>query len=100
MSISAFKRLAVSLKDSVDDASDSDKRSELGKLESNYNSIKTQVFKFAGIDPLQDITDVNNAFVTDVEEPFIEFRNYVVPQLKDSSTSGGVSAASSDSSTK
>ena len=100
MTISAFKRLAVSLKDSVDDALDSDKRSELEKLESNYNSIKTQVVKFAGIDPLQDITGVNAAFVADVEEPFIEFRKYVVTQLKDSSTSGGVSTASSDSSTK
>ena len=73
MSISAFKRLAVSLKDSVNNASDSDKRLELEKLESNFNTIKTQVVKFAGIDHLQDITDVNAAFVADVEEPFVEF---------------------------
>ena len=37
MSITAFKRLAVSLKDSVVVASNSDKRQELKKLESNFN---------------------------------------------------------------
>ena len=100
MSISAFKRLAVSLKDSVDKASDLDKRRELEKLESNFNTIKTRIVKFAGIDHLQDITDVNAAFVADVEEPFVEFQKHIVTQLKDSSTSGGVSTVSSDSGTK
>ena len=55
LSISAFQRLAVGLKDSVKDASDSDKRRELEKLESNFNTIKTRFVKFAGINHTQDI---------------------------------------------
>ena len=100
MSISAFKRLAVSLKDSVKEASDSHKRRELEKLESDFSTIKTRVVKFAGIDHSQDITDIDASFVADVEVPFLEFQKHFVTQLKDSPTSGGVSSASSDSGTK
>ena len=90
MSISAFKRLSVSLKTSVDNASDSDKRSQLEKLETDFNTIKGQLIRCAEIDHNNDMSDINKSFVDDVEDPFVQFRNHIVDLLKDSSsTSGG-----------
>ena len=94
MSISAFNRLAVSLK-TVDEASDSDKRSQLTKLETEFNLIKGQLIKCAGIDHNNDMSDINKSFVDSVENPFVEFRDHIVGLLKNSSsTSGGTSSNS------
>ena len=66
-SISAFKRLAASKKDSLIAASDSVNRHELEKLEADFSSLKQQLVKFTGVDPNEDTTDMDEMFVTDVE---------------------------------
>ena len=95
--VAAFKRLVVSLTDSIVEASDWDKRRELEKLEADYSKLKSRFSKLPGIDSSQDVTDLSDQFVADVETPFASFQKKVISQLKDSSTSGGTSVSSSSS---
>ena len=100
MSVASFKRLAVSLKDSVINASDSDKRRELEKLEAEFTSVKQQLIKFAGIDHSQDISEINETFVSDAEKHYIDFRTFMVGELKDSSSTSGGAIFRTDQTTR
>ena len=100
-SIAGFKRLALSKKDSLIAASDSINRRELEKLEADFSSLKNQLVKFAGIDPSEDTTDIDESFIADVETVYLDIRKSIVTKLKDcSSTSGGASIAQSSSTKK
>ena len=62
----------LSLKDSVVDASHTDKRREWSKVEAEFNSLKSQLVKVAGIDIAQDIMDLQEKFAQDAEVPYLE----------------------------
>lgn len=72
--VAAFKRLVVSLTDSIVEASDWDKRRELDKLEADYSKLKSRFSKLPGIDSSQDVTDLSDQFVADVETPYASFQ--------------------------
>ena len=78
----AGKRLNLSLKDSVVDASDADKRREWSKVEAEFNSLKSQVVKVAGIDGSQDTSDLNEKFAQDAETPYLECQKWMLGQFK------------------
>ena len=86
--VTAFKRLVVSLQDSVVEASDWDKRRELEKLEADYSKLKSRYTKLAGIDSSQDISELGDKFITEVEFHFASFQKKIIGQLKESPTSG------------
>ena len=77
-----LSRLNLSLKDSVADASDADKRREWSKVEAEFNSLKNQVVKVAGIDGSQDMSDLNEKFAQDAETPYLECQKWMLGQFK------------------
>ena len=89
--IAAFKGLVVGLKDSVSNSSDSIKLHELKNAEVEFNSLKDQLVKLAGVDDTKDIEDIRTKFVDHAESTYVEFKNSVVRNMKDvsSKTSGG-----------
>ena len=98
-SIASFNRLASGLKASVVSSSDSIKKQELQKVDSEFSALKGLLTKLAGVDLDQDIADVQQKFVDDAEKVYLDFHAAVVKDLKDPSpTSGGKST--SDTSTK
>ena len=95
--IAAFKGLTVGLKDTVvSSSSDSVKVRELKKVETEFDFLKTQLIKLAGVDDTKDITVTRDLFLKDAETVYLEFRNSVLKNMKDaaSSTSGGDSSSS------
>ena len=80
--ILAFKGLAVGLKDSVSSSSDSIKRHELKNVETEFNSLKDQLVKLAGVDGTKDIEDMRKKFVDDAESAYVAFKNSVVKDLE------------------
>ena len=80
--IEAFKRMNLSLKDCVVEASSADKRREWSKVEAEFHSLKSQMVKVAGIDSSQDVSDVNERFAEDAEAPYLESQKWMLCELK------------------
>jgi multidrug efflux pump subunit AcrA (membrane-fusion protein) len=62
--IVAFNGLAVGTKDAVSSSSDSVKHQELKKLEMEFDALKTQLVKLAGVDDSKDISEIRDKFST------------------------------------
>ena len=93
--IVAFKGLAVGLEETVLSCCDSVKLQELKKVEIEFDSLKSQLIKLAGVDNSKDIADVHELFLKDAESVYIKFRNSVVKDIKNTlplRTSGGDSS--------
>ena len=90
LTVDAFKRMNLSMKNTLADASDIDKRREWQKLEADFKSLKSKLVQVVGIDHSQDTSAINQMFVGDVEEVFLETQKWILSDLRDSSdTSGG-----------
>ena len=63
--IDVFNRFVKSMELSLADVTESVKRTELGKVEAEFNSLKMQFVKLGGIDVSQDAGDVKTKFNTD-----------------------------------
>ena len=89
--IDTFKGLALGLKDSISNSSDSIKLHELKNVEIEFNSLKDQLVKLAGVDDTKDTQDIRKKFLDDAESAYVDFKNCVVKDIKDvpSKTSGG-----------
>ena len=89
--IDAFNRFVTSMKESVANVTESVKRNELGKVEAEFNALRSQLVKLTGIDVNQNTTDVSTKFVDDAEKVYLDFHKQIASELKDShsSTSGG-----------
>ena len=98
--IDAFKRLNLNLKDSIGDASDADKRHEWQKIEVEFQSLKNQIIKVAGMDHTQDVTEINNKFVNDAEKIFVDMQKWMLSELRNSPSIIGGTATVSDRSTR
>ena len=81
--IATFKRMTINVKDSLNDVSLVDKRREWEKIESEFSSLKGRLVQFVGIDPTQNVDDINAAFQKDVEEVFVDAQKQVLTELKD-----------------
>ena len=96
--ISAFKRMALNVKDSLTDISAVDKRTEWSKVETEYISLRKHFSKVIGIDPSFDTTEISKAFEDDAENIFHGTQKVVLTSLKDVPlTSGGATSSSSSS---
>ena len=95
--IDVFNRFVKSMELSLADVTESVKRTELGKVEAEFNSLKMQFVKLGGIDVSQDAGDVKTKFTTDAEEIYMNFHKKITSELKDShvSTSGGTVSSTS-----
>ena len=89
--IDVFNRFVKSMEQSLATATESVKRSELVKVEAEFNSLKMQFVKLGGIDVSQDAGDVNDKFTTEAEKVYMDFHKKISSELRDShsSTSGG-----------
>ena len=95
--IDVFNRFVKNMELSLAEATESVKRSELGKVEAEFNALKVQLVKLGGIDVSQDATVVSDKFADDAEKVFMEFHKNITSELTDShsATSGGTIAATS-----
>ena len=91
--IDAFSRLVASMTLNVGGVSDSVKREELSKVETEFNELKSQLVRLSGQNITVDKADINKNFVDNAETVYLNFVKLVTPELKDShsSTSGGSS---------
>ena len=89
--IDVFNRFVKSMEQSLATTTESVKRSELVKVEAEFNSLKMQFVKLGGIDVSQDAGDVNDKFTTEAEKVYLDFHMKISSELRDShsSTSGG-----------
>ena len=97
--MTAFKDTNVDLQDTLAEASDSDKRRELDRLESDFKGLQEELISFSSIDTSKNIDTEKEQFKTDVQTIFNTNQKWLLAQLKESSsnTSGG-SSGSIDSS--
>ena len=90
--VDTFKRMTMNLRESLQDASNDDKRSEWVKVVSEFKLLKNKFVHLVSIDSSRDVTEVNQKFVNDAETVFLETQTWMLPQLKDAPiTSGGSS---------
>ena len=98
--IAGFKRMTLTIVDDLTGVSVVDRRWEFGKVESEFSSLKNRLVALAGIDPAQDLVELNETFEKDAEEVFLKAQKDILLTLKDQSeTSGGASSSSNSSST-
>ena len=100
--INVFNRFVKSMEESLANVTESVKRSELEKVGAEFNSLKSQLVKLAGIDVDQDTSEISKNFSDNAEAPYVEFHKKLTSELKESysSTSGGTPAATSSTSSK
>ena len=98
----SFKKIAVSLRDSLKDASDQVKRDEWAKLELEFQSVKEKLRQLVSADQSVDAVDSEESKTAfgEVEGTFTDFQNWVLPQLKDPTTTSGGSSSSISSAKK
>ena len=83
----------LSLKDSVADALDADKRKEWSQVESEFQSLKSQMVKVPGINSSQDTSDLNEKFAQDAENPYLECQKWMLGELKIAAAAASVKSA-------
>ena len=95
-SIDSFKRMVIGVKESVKKSADAVKRAEVEKVDVEFKSVKDLLVKLAGVDEEKDLTDARKSFVDNAEKVYFEFRDAILPELKDLvATSGGSRSSSS-----
>ena len=82
-SIDSFNRMIVSVTNSLDDASVSYKQKEWTRAEKEFEKLRTELSKLAGIDFRQDMTAINKTFLDKADTPFIALQKLMIVQLKD-----------------
>ena len=89
--IDAFKRSTTNLRDSLEEAGDSDKRREWQKVESEFSELKIKLSQIIAIDPEQDISDLDKKLVDEAESVYASTQKWIVDESRDISlnTSGG-----------
>ena len=93
-SIDSFKRMVIGVKESVKKSADAVKRSEVEKVDVEFKSVKDLLVKLAGVDEEKDLTDVRKSFVDNAEKVYFEFRDTILPELKDVVATSGDSRSS------
>ena len=82
-SIDSFNRMIASVTASLGDASVSYKQKEWTRAEKEFEKLRTELSKLAGIDFRQDMTAINKTFLDKAETPFIALQKLMIVQLKD-----------------
>ena len=83
LALDSFKRFHLSIRDTVSDASSTDKRREWKKLEDEFQDLRGQLTTLAGIGHQQDTREFQNNFVKDAEEPFLVLQKLFLKELKE-----------------
>ena len=101
--VDTFKRMNLSMKETLKDASESDKRFQLDKCTEQFSKLKETFIKLSGSLADDELEAFKASFVTEAETPFSDTEKWLLPDLKTiPKTSGGnaVSTSSSSKSTK
>ena len=71
-------------------ASDTDKRKEWNKMESDFKALQTELHELSALDPSKEIADVKAAFDTEARDLYVNTQKWILDKLKDCKiTSGG-----------
>jgi hypothetical protein len=70
IAVDAFSRMNNDIASVVADASDADKRDALGKLEANFQDLRTKLVGLGSIDSSKDTKKYQDSFIATVEKPF------------------------------
>ena len=88
--VDTFKGMNAGIQETLEDASDTDKRNEWVKMETNFKLLQTKLNTLSTIDPSKDTSEINDKFKVDAEALFKDTQKWILPKLKDSiDTSGG-----------
>ena len=98
--IDAFKRSTLSVKNSLEEAGDSDKRREWQKVEKEFSELKVKFSQIIAIDPEKDISDLDKKLVEDAETVYASTQKWIFDESKDLSVSLNTSGGSRHSATK
>ena len=83
LALDSFCRVNAHFDQSLANASILDKRSDWERVKSEFNQLKEQVIAVAGIDPSQDMTEINDKFTSETEKAFLEAKKWFMTALKD-----------------
>ena len=100
LAIDSFSRVNAGLEDTLGTASVSYKQKEWEKVQSEFGSLKNQVITVAGIDPSQDMTDINTKFADTAEKSFLDTKKWLMEALKDAPQDKVVTSSSTGSTKK
>ena len=98
LAIDAFSRMNLSIKGVVQDASDTDKRDMLGKLEADFQDVRKKLVALETVDSAQDTKEYKDSFVDNVEKPFVATQKWFLGELKDSVVSSAPLSSSASAS--
>ena len=97
--VEAFKRMNVSMKETLETASASDKRLRLQGCTDEFAKLKDKFVKLSCSVAEEQLAKFRKDFVDETEVPFKEAEKWLLTELKDSPlTSGGASSSSDTSS--
>ena len=72
------------IEDSLAEASDSDKRKEWQRVETEYESLKSQLLSVISMDPAEDSSPTTKKFKDVAEKTYNKVKKWMMSQLKDS----------------
>ena len=88
--IGTFGELNKDIQVTLGDASDTDKRKEWNRIESDFKALETELHELSALDPSKDLAVVKAKFKTEASDVFIQTQKWILEQLKDCKiTSGG-----------
>ena len=93
-------KMTTSLKESLPEASERDKRKQWEKVEEQFQELRKRYVELVSLDKTQDVTEVQAKFSKEVETLFVDTQKWILGQLKESETvtSGGAHSSRSSSS--
>ena len=102
LALDSFCRVNTDFEESLAEAAISDKRKDWDRVQSEFGVLKKQLTAVAGIDPSQDISQINEKFSGEVEPTFLDAKKWFMAALKDTVdyTGSASSSTSTTSSTK
>ena len=87
--VESFRSFSTGIEDSLGGASDSDKRNEWLKVESEYKLIQKKLTTVSGIGHDKDLKPLRDTFTASAEASFKLMQKWFLTELKDFPTSGG-----------
>ena len=98
--LESFCRVNDDIEECLLDAAVLDKRKDWERVQAEFRSLKEQVIAVTGIDPSQDMSQINRKFADEVEKSFCNVKRWFMAELKDSADGAINTSSIAHSSTK
>ena len=99
--LDTFKRMNVGIKETLEDASESDKRLRLEGCTKEFSTLKDTFIKLSASVETAETETFKNLFMDSAEQPFAETEKWLLAEVKDTpNTSGGKSSSSATNTSK